>query len=788
MHVRNGPISLGLVPLPCREGLGEDRNHQCLSPWPNLSPKVRGFLSQSLILLALFWSVFSFAQPARADVTIDPNSTGATDVVQDPDGTPVLLVNPLPDPLDLGSYPLAVGNTADGTLAIENSGLVSNGYGFIGYGSGSTGNVTVDGTGSMWTNSFLLFVGSYGRGTLNITGGGAVCNYSGYIGRESDSTGTVTVDGTGSTWTNDWSLFVGCYGSGTLHITGGGEVSNDDEGRIGDGSSSIGIVTVDGVGSTWTNGGDLSIGCYGNGVLDISDGGAVSVAGDTWVTRRSGASGEIHFDGGTLTTGGLYCALDDLTGTGTIHTDGLVTDVDLVFDTTHGLNQTFTLNQNPGQDITVDLNVDSSRYMGAGYTDTGTMSISDGVVVPSSYGYIGYKPDSNGTVTVNGLGSSWTNSRWFYVGYFGRGTLNITGGGAVSNDAGFIGYESGSTGTVTVDGTDSTWTSSSLYVGYSGSGAINITGGGAVSNGYGFIGCESGSTGTVTVDGIGSIWTNAGSLHVGRSGNGTLHITGGGAVSNIRGLIGSGASSTGTVTVDGPGSTWTNSSDLTVGWYGSGTLNITDGGLVSVGGDLTIDVDTNGDAFIYMATGGMLALASDEYGDDSLGDFLDLVDGNDAIRYWDFSQQDWAPITGATYGDDYTIEYLTTGSLAGYTLLTVGITGDFDGDGDVDGADYLAWQRGETPNPLNASELTGWENNFGFPFEGDFDTDGDVDGADFLAWQRGQSPDPLSAEDLALWQNQFNSGAAAPATTAVPEPTSLVLAVLGMLAAMRFRN
>ncbi|MBN2292689.1 MAG: SBBP repeat-containing protein, partial [Pirellulales bacterium] len=40
----------------------------------------------------------------------------------------------------------------------------------------------------------------------------------------------------------------------------------------------------------------------------------------------------------------------------------------------------------------------------------------------------------------------------------------------------------------------------------------------------------------------------------------------------------------------------------------------------------------------------------------------------------------------------------------------------------------------------------------------DLDDDGDVDGADFLAWQRGESPDPLSSSDLASWQATFGTG------------------------------
>jgi hypothetical protein len=40
---------------------------------------------------------------------------------------------------------------------------------------------------------------------------------------------------------------------------------------------------------------------------------------------------------------------------------------------------------------------------------------------------------------------------------------------------------------------------------------------------------------------------------------------------------------------------------------------------------------------------------------------------------------------------------------------------------------------------------------------GDFDSDGDVDGRDFLRWQRGQSTTPLSSGDLADWRNNYGT-------------------------------
>jgi hypothetical protein len=70
---------------------------------------------------------------------------------------------------------------------------------------------------------------------------------------------------------------------------------------------------------------------------------------------------------------------------------------------------------------------------------------------------------------------------------------------------------------------------------------------------------------------------------------------------------------------------------------------------------------------------------------------------------------------------------------------------------------------------------------------GDYDVDGDVDGNDFLVWQRGGSPAPNSAADLAVWRTNFGfpPPVAAANLTSVPEPATAVLslAVAGSLVA-----
>ena len=77
------------------------------------------------------------------------------------------------------------------------------------------------------------------------------------------------------------------------------------------------------------------------------------------------------------------------------------------------------------------------------------------------------------------------------------------------------------------------------------------------------------------------------------------------------------------------------------------------------------------------------------------------------------------------------------------------------------------------------------ETSIELPTPGDFDLDGDVDGTDFLLWQRGESDDPLSNQDLIDWQANFglSSSLAAAQSISVPEPTtaSLLIGTLGLL-------
>jgi T5SS/PEP-CTERM-associated repeat protein len=203
-----------------------------------------------------------------------------------------------------------------------------------------------------------------------------------------------------------------------------------DTGSIGSSSSANGRLTIEGVDSKWLITNDLAVGDSGNGILEII-GGVTEVGGDTYLGRSIGGAGEIRFRNGTLTTRSLLAGFTDLRGTGTINTQGIVSDYDLVFDSNDGLQQQVIFASEPDQNITINLDTSTAGAMGAGHRGEGALTIAEGLVVASREGFLGYHATANGTANVYGAGSSWTLTGNLSVGYNGAGTLNVSNGGQV---------------------------------------------------------------------------------------------------------------------------------------------------------------------------------------------------------------------------------------------------------------------------------------------------------------------------------------------------------------------
>ena len=117
--------------------------------------------------------------------------------------------------------------------------------------------------------------------------------------------------------------------------------------------------------------------------------------------------------------------------------------------------------------------------------------------------------------------------------------------------------------------------------------------------------------------------------------------------------------------------------------------------------------------------------------------------------------------------------------------ITLIVPGDFNASTDVEGTDFLRWQRG-LANPYDPTDLENWEANFGH--YSDFDNDGDTDGLDFLTWQRGFG-ETYNTGNYLDWENDFgNTTPAIAAAAAIPEPATSTLLLLASLPLLTRRH
>ena len=128
----------------------------------------------------------------------------------------------------------------------------------------------------------------------------------------------------------------------------------------------------------------------------------------------------------------------------------------------------------------------------------------------------------------------------------------------------------------------------------------------------------------------------------------------------------------------------------------------------------------------------------------------------------DFPRQSGPFTISTTGGSAATFRGLTLGYDVTYDISPAGAAedADFDGDGDVDGADFLTWQRGVGVG----TDLT----------TGDANDDNVVDG-----------------DDLAIWSDQFGAPPSIAAVAQIPEPAGAAILVIGsiaMLATLRRRS
>jgi T5SS/PEP-CTERM-associated repeat protein len=746
----------------------------------------------------------------------------------------------------MGVTNLDVGDQSAGILNINDGGAVSNHNGNIGF--AGDGTVNVNGAGSKWTNTGGLFMGRGSNGTLNITAGGLVTNVNGALGTDTGGDGFANVSGAGAKWTNSGQLTVGDNTEATGHLTieNGGAVSNTNAiiGNFGVFSTfpaAVGTVDVIGAGSTWTNGGDLSVGRAGIGTLSVADGGAVS-NNVGYVAHAPDSEGYVTVSGeGSkwTSTGNLEVGRQ---GSGTLRiidggeVTGFNNQVGGSVSSTPGVGAGEVLVSGPGSTLSSEFNTH------IGYRGTGTLTIENGGNVTDANAFIATFSSSTGTATVTGAGSTWTNTDSINIGSSGDGTLVIEKGGTVTNTDGHIGPSPGSIGAVTVQGAGSTWNmTGELFLGAQGTGSLTVKKGGSVSSNSGNIARAGGTpfgSASVTVNGAGSAWTNANELRIGNNGTGTLTVENGGAVSNTDAYIGTTPGSTGTVTVEGYGATWNVDGRLSVAGDaststsgGNGTLDINEGGTVTVtqdtaifsngivrlqGGTLdTASVGFQGAGGQFLFTSGTLHVGI--YNGNLLNQGGSLAPGHSAgltTVVGSYTQQAAGDldmeIGGLSAFDNDIVNVLGTASLGGELQLAL-INGFVPGAGQTFSIMQAANLMGAFSNVATGQRLATYDDRGSFRVDygvgslfnpnqivlssfvpntlpGDFNDDGSVDAADYVMWRKLY----LGPAAYTTWQEYFGRtapvepGSGAEATIA--EPTAMALILVGMLGLCPFRN
>ncbi len=392
------------------------------SALPRKAPKPAGTLARYAIcaILAAAAALFS-ATAGHADIT----ATGSIS----------------PD-LNVSGWTIytqpTIGWWGDGTVTVSGGSVTPMiGATTLGYLSGRTGTINVDGAGSMWQETDVLTIGAnypgftnlMTTGIVNVTNGGAfVIRSMTDLGSTSGSTGIISVSGAGSTFTATGAFGVGGNGynfgdrwntgTGIVKVTQGGtlNITNYDL-SIGLSVGDSGFVLIDGAGSLITAAKGAGVGGHGTGTLMITNGGSfisgttaqdASVIGgqySQYTTLDNHGNGYVIVNGAGSTwkqTGAINFEGDDGSGSLSISNGGAVSANSVTIAS--------------GTILTVDAGYGSTLTVGAGsgtLTNNGTLRLVAGAAVAAG----AYKPvyagewDNNGTFQVIGGTYNWAKGK-----------------------------------------------------------------------------------------------------------------------------------------------------------------------------------------------------------------------------------------------------------------------------------------------------------------------------------------------------------------------------------------
>ncbi len=391
---------------------------------------------------------------------------------------------------------LMVGNTRSGEITVLNGGRLYSAAGGIGTGPGGIGTATVTGSTSSWSVYRDLSIGAGGTGTLNLVDGGSLVVVGGGIVSLAPVAG-----GTGT-------INIGAAPGAAPALAG---TLSADEIRFGAGMGTLNFNTS----SSTTFSTRLASSGPGAGAIN-------HYAGTTFLTGDSAG-----FQGVVTARGGQLRILDKL-GSAEAKIDGGAAAGNTAGVLVAGADAEWTVSDN----------------LFVGGTGQGWLTIQNGGLVSNRFGSVNAAQNGSAQVTVSA--STWNNTLALLVGADGGGgTVSVQNQGQLTSVDGYVGRNAGGDGSVTVRGPGSAWTNSGfLRVGdMGGRGLLSIQNGGVVSNTHTYVGSMDGSVGNVEVRGGGAVWNNLGSMTLGYG----LGVNSGSLTVADEGEVNVGASGTGAI-------------------------------------------------------------------------------------------------------------------------------------------------------------------------------------------------------------------------------------------------
>ncbi|HEY6167522.1 MAG TPA: hypothetical protein VI454_05750 [Verrucomicrobiae bacterium] len=521
----------------------------------------------------------------------------------------------------LGDQVIVGSNGAFNSLVITNGASLGNDVGgVLGVGAAASSNLAlVSGAGSRWVVTGILEVGASGTANRMVVSNGAfVGSDRGFVGASATaSNNEVVVTGPGSFWSNQMDLNLGFKSDANRLVVSNGGLIGSDSGRIGASGGSSNAIAVTGAGSLWSNRTLVNVGESGHGnTLVVSNAATVFASNDVSVGFALNASNNLLLvtAGALLTNGG----------------DGIL-----------GVAS----NANFNRALISDAN---SRWFVGGALIVGsngafnTLTVSNGAMLSSGPGRIGFGLGDGNRAVVTGPGSEWT------AGLLTVGQSNASGGALVVSNGGHVrltggtatvGADVGSANnTIIVDGPGSLLTNGfGLLLGsQSASNTLIVTNGGQVviSGGPG-AGLTVGSStnahaNRVLLAGAGTVLNERKATVIGASGADNQFITSlGAAFTSPSVAIGTAATgSNNAAIVTGSNSTWTITNTVTVGAGGANNLLVvSNGGAAFVSNSLVVGSTTNSLNNRVIVNGGTLRVANS-----TNGGTLDIRRGTNVLK------------------------------------------------------------------------------------------------------------------------------------------------------------